>query len=96
MSRGQGSKNVRRRVSPARVILMKKKRQCPIQALGRKELSYLDLDLLVKYIGDDCKILPSRVSGVSARMQRRLTIAIKQARHLALLPYTDQHAAEKQ
>ena len=93
MRRSQSSRGPRRRVSPARAILMKKRRQCPIQAQGRKEISYLDLDLISGFIGDDCKIIPSRISGVSARMQRRLTVAIKHARHLALLPYTDQHAA---
>lgn len=98
MRRGQtkSNRNSRRRVSPARAILMKKKRQCQIQARGHKEISYLDLGLISNYIGDDCKIIPSRISGVSARMQRRLTLAIKHARHLALLPYTDQHAVEKQ
>ena len=94
--RPSGNRNVRRRVSPARAILMKKRKRCPLQALGKTEVSYLDLELITNYIGDDCKIIPSRITGISARMQRRLTLAIKHARHLALLPYTDQHMPEKQ
>ena len=97
MRKGPGNKSNRRRISPTRAILMKKKKACPLQAQGRREVSYLDIDLISSYIGEDCRIIPSRISGVSARMQRRLTVAIKHARHLALLPYTDQHAlVEKQ
>lgn len=55
-------------------------------------IDYKDVDTLKKYISADTgKIMPSRISGVSVKNQRRLSKAIKRARMLALLPYTDQH-----
>ncbi len=55
------------------------------------EIDYKDLDLLKQYIGETGKIVPSRITGTSARYQRMLATEIKRARYLALLPYTDQH-----
>ena len=55
------------------------------------EIDYKDLDLLRDYLTETGKILPGRVSGMSARLQRRLTTAIKRARYLSLLPYCDNH-----
>ncbi|ERN40981.1 ribosomal protein S18 [Rubidibacter lacunae KORDI 51-2] len=52
-------------------------------------IDYKDVDLLRKYITERGKILPRRISGLTARQQRELTIAIKRARMLALLPYVD-------
>ena len=58
---------------------------------GDPEIDYKNLDKLRQYIGETGKILPGRISGASASMQRRITTEIKRARYLALLPYTDQH-----
>ena len=55
------------------------------------EVDYKDLELLKQYIGETGKIVPSRITGTSARHQRLLAQEIKRARYLALLPYTDQH-----
>jgi len=55
------------------------------------EIDYKDLDLLRQYITETGKIVPSRISGASARQQRQIAAEIKRARFLALLPYTDQH-----
>ena len=55
------------------------------------EVDYKDLDILKMFIMETGRIVPSRVSGTSASFQRKLTKAIKLARFLALLPYTDQH-----
>lgn len=55
------------------------------------EIDYKDLELLKQYIGETGKIVPSRITGTSARYQRLLAAEIKRARYLALLPYTDQH-----
>ena len=55
------------------------------------DLDYKNLDLLKQFIGETGKIVPSRITGASARFQRRLAREIKRARYLALLPYTDQH-----
>jgi len=56
-----------------------------------QEVDYKDLDLLRQYITETGKIVPSRITGASARQQRLLAQEIKHARYLALLPYTDQH-----
>lgn len=52
-------------------------------------IDYKDLDLLKRFINEQGKILPRRVTGVSAKFQRKLTAAIKRARHLALLPFVE-------
>ena len=56
-----------------------------------KEIDYKDVGLLRKFIMENGKIVPSRITGTKARFQRLLAIAIKRARFLALLPYTDRH-----
>jgi len=56
-----------------------------------KNVSYKDVDVLKQFITETGKIIPARVSGVSASNQRKLTKYIKIARFLALLPYTDSH-----
>ncbi len=55
------------------------------------EIDYKNLDLLRQYIGETGKIVPSRITGTKARYQRQLSTAIKRARFLALLPYSDSH-----
>ncbi len=64
---------------------------CRFTAEGVKQIDYKDLDTLKAYITETGKIVPSRVTGTKARYQRQLATAIKRARFLALLPYTDQH-----
>ena len=68
-----------------------RKRYCRFTAEGIKEIDYKDLDLLKDYVTETGKIVPSRITGTSARYQRQLARAVKRARFLALLPYTDQH-----
>ena len=55
------------------------------------EVDYKDLDSLKQFIGEPGKIVPSRITGATARFQRNLAKEVKRARYLALLPYTDQH-----
>ena len=69
----------------------RRRRYCRFTAEGIKEIDYKDLDLLAPYISETGKIVPSRITGTSARYQRQLATAIKRARYLALVPYTDQH-----
>ena len=69
----------------------RRKRYCRFTAEGIKEIDYKDLDLLKQYVTETGKIVPSRITGTSARYQRQLATAVKRARYLALLPYTDQH-----
>ena len=56
-----------------------------------KEIDYKDLDTLKAYISETGKIVPSRITGTKARYQRQLSTAVKRARFLALLPYSDSH-----
>jgi small subunit ribosomal protein S18 len=68
-----------------------RKKFCRFTADGVKQIDYKDLDTLRSYITETGKIVPSRITGTSAKYQRQLSTAIKRARYLALLPYTDQH-----
>ena len=69
----------------------RRKKYCRFTAEGIKEIDSKELDMLKQYITETGKIVPSRITGTSARYQRQLALAVKRARFLALLPYTDQH-----
>ncbi|GGX38187.1 30S ribosomal protein S18 [Saccharospirillum sp. HFRX-1] len=69
----------------------RRRKFCRFTAEGIKEIDYKDVDLLKGYITETGKIVPSRITGTRARYQRQLSSAIKRARYLALLPYTDSH-----
>lgn len=67
------------------------RKSCPFRVDGADEIDYKDIATLRKYITETGKIVPSRITGVSAKYQRKLAAAIKRARLLALLPFTDSH-----
>jgi small subunit ribosomal protein S18 len=69
----------------------RRRKYCRFSAEGVKEIDYKDLDTLRNYITETGKIVPSRITGTSARYQRQLATAVKRARFIALLPYSDQH-----
>ncbi|ACX96216.1 MULTISPECIES: 30S ribosomal protein S18 [Halothiobacillus] len=69
----------------------RRKRFCRFTAENVKQIDYKDLDTLKQYLTETGKIVPARVTGTAARYQRQLQTAIKRARFLALLPYTDRH-----
>lgn len=69
----------------------RRRRYCRFTAEGIKEIDYKDLSLLKAYVSETGKIVPSRITGTKAKYQRQLSQAIKRARYLALLPYTDGH-----
>lgn len=69
----------------------RRKKFCRFTAEGIKEVDYKDVQLLKSFVTENGKIVPSRITGTKARYQRQLSTAIKRARFLALLPYTDQH-----
>ncbi len=69
----------------------RRKKFCRFTADGVEQIDYKDLDMLKNYITETGKVVPSRVTGTNAKYQRQLALAIKRARYLALLPYTDQH-----
>ena len=66
-------------------------RFCRFTVAGIKEIDYKDLETLRAYISETGKIVPSRITGTKARYQRQLATAVKRARYLALIPYTDSH-----
>lgn len=68
-----------------------RKKYCRFTAENVVEIDYKDLDTLGAYVTEVGKIVPSRITGTSAKYQRQLAVAIKRARYLALLPYSDQH-----
>lgn len=69
----------------------RRKKYCRFTAEGIKEIDYKDLNILKSYITETGKIVPSRITGTQSRYQRQLSKAIKRARYLALLPYSDAH-----
>ena len=69
----------------------RRRRYCRFTAEGVKEIDYKDLDTLHNYITETGKIVPSRITGTKSHYQRQLATAVKRARFLALLPYTDKH-----
>ncbi len=69
----------------------RRRKFCRFSAEGATEIDYKDLDILKQYISETGKIVPSRITGTKAKYQRQLATAIKRARYLALLPYTDSH-----
>ncbi len=69
----------------------RRRKYCRFTVEGITEIDYKDLNLLKAFVSESGKIVPSRITGTKARYQRQLTMAIKRARYLALLPYTDQH-----
>ena len=69
----------------------RRRKFCRFTAEDVKEIDYKDLNTLKAYISETGKIVPSRITGTKAKYQRQLATAIKRARYLALLPYTDSH-----
>lgn len=72
-------------------LLFKRKRFCRLTVAGVEEVDYKDTDTLRDFIAENGKIIPARLTGTRAIYQRQVTTAIKRARFLALMPYTDQH-----
>ena len=71
--------------------LYRRRKFCRFTAEKIKEVDYKDVGLLKDFINENGKIIPARITGTKSRFQRQLGIAIKRARFLALLPYTDLH-----
>ena len=69
----------------------RRRKFCRFTAEKVKEIDYKDLNTLRQYVTENGKIVPSRITGTKARYQRQLATAIKRARFLSLLPYTDAH-----
>ncbi len=71
--------------------LFKRRKFCRFTAEKIEQIDYKDVDVLKEYIQENAKIMPARLTGTKAGYQRQLGTAIKRARFLALMPYTDNH-----
>jgi small subunit ribosomal protein S18 len=71
--------------------MFKRRRYCRFSAEGITDVDYKDVDLLKDFVTENGKIIPARITGTKAKYQRQLTAAVKRARFLALMPYTDKH-----
>ena len=71
--------------------LFRRRKFCRFTAEKMEWIDYKDVDLLKDFIGENGKIIPARITGTKAGYQRMLAEAVKRARYLALLPYTDAH-----
>jgi small subunit ribosomal protein S18 len=65
----------------------KKKKYCRFKKAGIKYIDYKDPDFLLKFVNEQGKILPRRLTGTSTKYQKKVAQAVKRARHLALMPY---------
>ena len=73
---------------PQRRPFFRRRKSCPFSSDGAPKIDYKDTKLLQRFISERGKIVPSRITAVSAKKQRELAKAIKRARFLALLPYS--------
>lgn len=71
----------------ARRPFFRRRKTCPFSGVNAPKIDYKDIRLLQRYISERGKIVPSRITAVSAKKQRELASAVKRARYLALLPY---------
>ena len=76
-----------RYLTPLNIDTVTKKKYCRFKRSGIKYIDYKDSDFLLKFVNDQGKILPRRLTGTSLKYQRKVSIAIKRARHLAIMPY---------
>jgi small subunit ribosomal protein S18 len=92
MAFGNRNKNKdRKKDDKASRPLFKRRKFCRFTAEKIAEVDYKDLDILKDFINENGKIIPARITGTKAHYQRQLSAAVKRARFLALLPYTDLH-----
>jgi small subunit ribosomal protein S18 len=68
-------------------VFFRRRKSCPLSGKNAPAIDYKDVKLLQRYVSERGKILPSRITAVSAKKQRAMSRAIKRARNLALMPY---------
>jgi small subunit ribosomal protein S18 len=64
-----------------------RKKYCRFRKFGIKHIDYKDGDFLLQFVNEQGKVLPRRITGNSLKYQRKVAVAVKRARHLAILPY---------
>ena len=83
--------NTKRKDDKGRNNLFKRRKFCRFTAEKIEEIDYKDVEILKDFIAENAKIMPARITGTKTGYQRQLSTAIKRARFLALMPYTDLH-----
>lgn len=76
-----------RYLTPLDIETQAKKRYCRFKRAGIKYVDYKNPDFLMEFVNEQGKILPRRLTGTSLKYQRKVSVAVKRARHLALMPY---------
>ena len=76
-----------RYLAPVDVDNKNRKKYCRFKKTGIKYIDYKDADFLTKFLNEQGKILPRRITGTSLKFQRKVSQAVKRARHIAVLPY---------
>ncbi len=76
-----------RYLTPLSIETNNKKKYCRFKRSGIKYIDYKDPDFLIKFVNEQGKLLPRRLTGTSLKYQRKVSVAVKRARHLALMPY---------
>jgi small subunit ribosomal protein S18 len=74
-------------LTPLSIDTGRKKKYCRFKKSGIKYIDYKDADFLMKFLNEQGKILPRRLTGTSLKFQRKVSQAVKRARHIAILPY---------
>ena len=81
------AKNEVKYLSPVDIELKQHNKYCRFKKMGIRYIDYKDPDFLMRFLNEQGKILPRRITGNSLKFQRRLAVAVKRARQIALLPY---------
>jgi len=76
-----------RYLTPLNIDTNKTKKYCMFKKSGIRYVDYKDPDFLMRFINEQGKLLPRRLTGTSLKYQRKVSVAVKRARHLALMPY---------
>ena len=76
-----------RYLTPLNIETTKQKKYCRFKKSGIKYVDYKDSDFLMSFVNEQGKLLPRRLTGTSLKYQRKVSVAVKRARHLALMPY---------
>ena len=76
-----------RYLTPLNIETTKAKKYCRFKRSGIKYIDYKDPDFLMGFVNEQGKLLPRRLTGTSLKFQRKVAVAVKRARHLALMPY---------
>ena len=87
----RGKDGKKKRDGKGKGALFKRRKFCRFTVEKVEWIDYKDVDVLKDFVNETGKIIPARITGTSAHYQRQLSVAIKRARFLALLPYTDLH-----